>query len=145
MEGKDMIAIDSNIWIYYLDPTLQEHKKVKPALEDAIRSEEILTSTIIWMEVAHYLFKVSSLPREELSNRIKKLLRLSTMKIADFDRDALSESIDVLAERYRQKIGGRDAAILAAMQKYGVEKIMTHDKGFKGAGVKVLDPVGSGA
>lgn len=137
-----MIAVDSNIWIYYLDPTLPEHEKVRPALEAVISSEEILTTTIIWMEVAHYLFKVSSLPRGELSHRVRRLLRLSSMKMADFDADALSLALDVLEENYRHGIGGRDAAILAAMKKNGVGKLLTHDKGFVGLGVEVIDPIG---
>lgn len=28
-----MIAVDSNIWIYYLDPTTKEHENVKIELE----------------------------------------------------------------------------------------------------------------
>lgn len=135
-----MIAIDSNIWIYYLDPTLREHEKVKPALEEVIHSEEILTSTVIWVEVAHYLFKVSSLSRSELSQRLKKLLKLSTMKVADFDVDTLSVAIDALEEKYRYRIGGRDAVILAMMKKNGVSKLMTHDRGFVGL-VEVVDPL----
>lgn len=136
-----MIAVDSNIWIYYLDATLPEHGKVKPALEAVIQTEEILTSTIIWMEVAHYLFKVSSLPRAELSGRIKSMFRLSTMKIADFDKDTLNTGIETLEDKYRYGIGGRDAAILATMKRYGVEKLMTHDRRFRGLDVEVIDPV----
>jgi predicted nucleic acid-binding protein len=137
-----MIAVDSNIWIYYLDATLPEHEKVKPALESAIRAEEILASTIIWMEVAHYLFKISSLPRSRLSDRIKKLLRLSTMEIASFDRETLDMSIEVLEDKHRHRIGGRDAAILATMKRHGVRKLMTHDKGFEDLEVEVIDPIG---
>ncbi|MBU2559699.1 type II toxin-antitoxin system VapC family toxin [archaeon] len=136
-----MIAVDSNIWIYYLDPTTEEHEKVKSELERVILSEEILTSTIIWMEVSHYLFKVSRLPRGELGGMIKKLLRLSTLRVADFDFAMLNESLDMLSERYRGRIGGRDATILAMMQDFGVKRIMTHDKGFKGLGLEVIDPV----
>ncbi len=136
-----MIAVDSNIWIYYLDPTLPEHMKVKPELEKAISSEEILTSTIIWMEVAHYLFKVSSLPRDGLSQRMKKLLKLSSMRVADFDADILSMALDTLEDKYRHRIGGRDAMILATMKKNGVSRLMTHDKGFLGLGIEIVDPV----
>lgn len=135
-----MIAIDSNIWIYYLDPTLPEHEKVKPVLEEVIRSEYILTSTVVWMEVAHYLFKVSSLSRAELSYRLKKLLKLSTMKVTDFDVATLNIAIDVIEEKYRHKIGGRDAVMLATMKKNGVDKLMTHDRRFLGL-VEVIDPV----
>lgn len=135
-----MIAVDSNIWIYYLDPTLPEHEKVKPALEKVLQHEDILTTTIIWMEVAHYLFKVSSLPKAELSQRIKKLLKLATMRVEDFSADMLSMTIDTLEENYRHKIGGRDAAILATMKKNSVNRLITHDRGFVGL-VEVVDPV----
>ncbi len=138
---KGMIAVDSNIWIYYLDPTTKEHERVKSELERVILSEEILTSTTIWMEVSHYLFKVSKLERGELANMIKKLLRLSTLRVVDFDSKMLHESIDLLSELYRERIGGRDATILAMMRDFDVKRIMTHDKGFNGLGLEVIDPV----
>ncbi|MFQ5887093.1 MAG: type II toxin-antitoxin system VapC family toxin [Candidatus Hydrothermarchaeales archaeon] len=136
-----MIAVDSNIWIYYLDPTTDEHEMVKTELEKVIHKEEILTSTVIWMEVAHYLFKISNLPRKDLVGKIKELLRLSTLKVADFDFEMLEKSIEALGKEYRRRIGGRDATILVMMKAFNVERIMTHDRGFKGLGVKVIDPV----
>ena len=65
-----MIAIDSNILIYYLDPTLKENKHVTDYVEEIIRREEILTSTVIWLEVSHYLYRVSPVSREKHDSRI---------------------------------------------------------------------------
>ncbi len=72
---------------------------------------------------------------------IKKLLRLSTLRVVDFDSKMLHESINLLSELYRERIGGRDATILAMMQDFDVKRIMTHDKGFNGLGLEVIDPV----
>ena len=140
-----MILIDSNIWIYYLDPTTEEHEQVKIKLEDTIKTEEVLTNTIIWMEVAHYLFKVSKLPKEKLEQRLKNMTRLSTMTVMSFDLDLYYEALAVLSEIWFHPIRGRDATILATMRKAGVERILTHDEGFKKLQeygiIKVIDPI----
>jgi len=140
-----MIVVDSCMWDYYLDPTLKEHRFVKDELEKIIQTEEILTSTIIWMEVAHYLYKVSKLPRYMLEQRIENFTRLSTMTVAEFDLDLLYESLKLLSETWAYPIGGRDATILAMMRKKGIRKIFTHNKGFgelaKQGIVEVLDPI----
>lgn len=128
-----MIAVDSNIWIYYLDPTLGEHTHVAGYLEDALRNEEILTSTIIWLEVSHYLYRVSSIPKEKLEDRLGKLVRLSSMHVTDFDMESYFETIGVLDElrKSRLSLGGRDASIVAMMRKMRVRTLVTHDEDFK--------------
>jgi len=138
-----MIVIDSNMFDYYFDPTTKEHKYVKPELEKIIRSGEgILTNTIIWIEVAHYLYKVSKMPRRVLKERIKRLMHLSTMTIEPFDLTALSSSIDKLSELWQKPIGGRDATIVAMMQYKGANRIFTHDGGFKELEfLEVIDPI----
>ena len=82
-----MITVDSNIWIYYLDPTMNEHKLVLNYVEELIKDEEILSSTIIWLEVSHYLYKSSSIPKEKLCETLRKLVRLSSMHVIDFDME----------------------------------------------------------
>ena len=49
-----MIYIDSNYWIYWLDSTLPEHRFVKKAMSEAIRSG-VMTNYVSLLEVAHYL------------------------------------------------------------------------------------------
>lgn len=128
-----MIAVDSNIWIYYLDPTLREHTYVAVYLEEALRSQEILTSTIIWLEVSHYLYRVSSIPKEKLEDRLRRLVRLSSMQVVDFDMKLYFETIGILGEleKDRVSLGGRDASIIAMMRKMKVETLVTHDRDFK--------------
>ena len=36
-----MITVDNNIWIYYLDPTINEHKLAVDYVEGLIRHEEV--------------------------------------------------------------------------------------------------------
>jgi len=140
-----MIVVDSNIWDYYLDPTTREHRFVKDELEAVVRSEEILTSTVIWMEVAHYLYRVSRLPRERLEERIKTLTRLTTMTVVSLDLDLYYESLKVLSETWAYPVGGRDATILAMMKRRGVKRIFTHDRDFKKLAedglIEVIDPI----
>ena len=53
-----MIMIDSNMWIYYFDESLEEHKYVKEPIRRIIMGEEgILANTIVIQEVAHYLVR----------------------------------------------------------------------------------------
>lgn len=140
-----MIVIDSCMWDYYLDPTTREHGFVKEELERLIRTTEILTSTVIWMEVSHYLHKVSKLPREKLELRIRKFTKLSTMRVEEFDLELFYESLKVLSELWAYGVGGRDATILAMMGRHGTREIFTHDRDFKELAkhgiVEVIDPI----
>jgi predicted nucleic acid-binding protein len=140
-----MIVVDSCVWDYYLDPTTKEHKFVKDELEGIIRTEEILTNTIIWVEVAHYLYKISRLPRETLEQKIKNFTRLSTMEVIDLNLNLFYHTLKILSEMQAYPVGGRDATILAMMRRRGVRKIFTHDKGFKELAkhgiLEVIDPI----
>ena len=140
-----MIAVDANIWCYYIDPTTPEHKAVSAFMDDLILSgEEILTNTIIWMEVGHYLYKISRLPRATLFDILKKLMDLPTLIIVDVDVQLLYDSLSLLADLFKY-IGGRDATILAAMNRFNVRKLVSHDEGFKRLAkdglIEVIDPV----
>ena len=147
-----MITVDSNIWIYDLDPTINQHRLALDYVEYFIRHEEVLSSTIIWLEVSHYLYKTSSIPKEKLCDTLNKLVRLSSMRVIDFDMELYFGTIKVLGEfRGHHKIGisigGRDASIIAMMKKYRVKTIVTHDRDFirlaeKGI-IHVLDPISS--
>ena len=145
MEGGALIVVDSCMWDYYLDPTTKEHEPVREELERLIRTTDILTSTIIWMEVSHYLYKVSKLPREGIESRLRVLMRLSTMRVEALDLGLFYESLKVLSELWTLGVGGRDATVLAMMRRYGVREIFTHDKGFKELAklgiVEVIDPI----
>jgi len=141
-----LMAVDSNIWCYYVDPTLPEHEPVSKFMDDLILSGEgILTNTVIWMEVGHYLYKVSRLPRNAIAEILNGLMGLSTMVIVELDLELLHESLAVLSRLWTYPIGGRDATIIASMNRLGVKELVTHDEGFKAlakAGIiEVIDPV----
>jgi len=141
-----LIAVDANIWCYYIDPTTPEHKAVSAFMDDLILSgEEILTNTIIWMEVGHYLYKTSRLPRATLFDILKKLMGLPTLIIVDVDVQLLYDSLSLLADLFIYPIGGRDATVLAAMNRFNVRKLVSHDEGFKRLArdglIEVIDPV----
>ena len=145
-----MITVDSNIWIYYLDPTLPEHRRVLHYVEELIRNEEVLSSTIIWLEVSHYLYRTSSIEKENLGHTLSKLVRLSSMHVIDFDMELYFETIRLLGEfredhRIGFSIGGRDASIVAMMKKHKVKTLVTHDRDFirladKGI-IQIYDPI----
>ena len=56
-----MYMVDSNIWAYYFDVNLPEHKSVISFLDPQINSGNIAVSTIIIVEVVHYLFNIHSI------------------------------------------------------------------------------------
>lgn len=142
-----MIAIDSNILIYYLDPTLKEHRHVIDYVEETIRREEILTSTVIWLEVSHYIYRVSPISKEKPENSLRKLIRLSSMYVMDFDVELFFDTVKILDELNSRNIsiGGRDSSILAMMRRLNVNTIVTHDRDFKKLEdkgmIQVLDPI----
>ena len=49
--------IDSNIWIYYFDNTLPEHQSVCSYVDTLIDTENIVVTSIIVIEVCHYLYR----------------------------------------------------------------------------------------
>lgn len=142
-----MIAIDSNIWIYYFDAILKEHSSVQRFIEEIIIGREsIATSTVIWLEVAHYLYNVSSINKETLEVKLKRFVKLSSIVVVDLDLELYNDAIEILADLRRSEIpfGGRDASIIAMMRRLAVDTIATHDKDFKRVenlcNIKVVDP-----
>ena len=52
-----ILTIDTNIWASYFDKDSAEHKFVAGPVDKAIRAEQILTNTVIVMELSHFLVK----------------------------------------------------------------------------------------
>jgi predicted nucleic acid-binding protein len=65
-------------------------------------------TTVLQMEVVHYL----------------------TNQLADSE-PYVDRAATLLAEYDGTGIGGRDATVLAAMERHGVERLWTHDGGLK--------------
>ena len=135
--------MDSNVWCYYFDQRLPEHKRVRDAMREIIKTEQIACNTIIVMEVAHYL--VRHFTEKIARKKIEYFVNLGNMQIADFNRQALTETVDnLLAYAYAEGLGGRDATVIATMKLQNIKKIVSHDDIFRRLANKleleVIDP-----
>ena len=138
-----MLFVDSNIWCYYFDVRLPEHVRVRDAMREIIKSQEIACNTVIVMEVAHYL--VRHFTEKIARKKIETFINLTNLDIADFNRQALSETVEtLLSYGYAEGLGGRDATVIASMKLQNVKKIVSHDGIFKRLANKldleVIDP-----
>ena len=138
-----MIFVDSNIWCYYFDQRLPEHEHVKEPMREIIKSTEIACNTIIVMEVAHYL--VRHFTERTARRKIDFFINLRNLKIADFNRQAMMETLENLIDHaYTYGLGGRDATVITTMNSQNIKKIISHDDIFKQLSSKlkfeVIDP-----
>lgn len=124
-----MIMIDSNMWIYYFDESLEEHKHVKEPIREIILEKRILANTVVIQEVAHYLIRHE--PVEEFQTDMNYLIRLKSIELLDFDYAMMQKALKLLSKYWNYGIGGRDAVLLATMVMKEASEIMTHDKAFK--------------
>ena len=138
-----MIFVDSNIWCYYFDTRLPEHLRVRDAMREIIKSQEIACNTVIVMEVAHYL--VRHFTEKVACKKIETFVNLNNLDISDFNRQACNESVEtLLAYAYVEGLGGRDATVIASMKLQNINKIVSHDDIFRRLANKleleVIDP-----
>ena len=138
-----MMLVDSNIWCYYFDQRLPEHEHVRKPMREIIKSKEIACNTIIVMEVARYL--VRHFTERTARRKIDFFINLANMKIADFNRQTMTEALENLIEyAYTDGLGGRDATVIATMISQNIKKIISHDDIFKRLASKlkleVVDP-----
>ena len=138
-----MLFIDSNIWCYYFDQRLPEYVSVRDVMREIIKSEEIACNTVIVMELAHYL--VRHFTEKNARKKIETFINLTNIDIADFNRQALTQTVEtLLAHAYTEGLGGRDATIIASMKLQNIKKIVSHDDIFRRLANKleleVIDP-----
>ena len=101
-----MLFVDSNIWCYYFDQRLSEHTFVRLTMREIIESEEIACNTVIVMEVAHYL--VRHFTEKIARKKIETFINLSNNQILDFNRQALTETVENLVTyAYAEGLGGK--------------------------------------
>lgn len=133
-----MIYVDANIWIFWFDQRLPEHKHVLKPVREAIR-EGIVLNVVTLMEVAHYL---RHLPAEDFRVRLDMIENLTTLKLISLDTQLAKAAFEELIRHAKTGIGGRDSVILATMNMTGVKRIATHDKDFTTIeGLEVIDPI----
>ncbi len=134
-----MLIIDTNIWAYYFDRDSPEHGSVVAPVEEALRSEQIAINTIVIMELAHFLVK--NLGPVDGGEKLGVFLRFP-LAISEFDYRTALDSVEMLKRYSHLGVGGRDATILALMDRAKVKKIMTHDAALKRVDwLEATDPV----
>jgi predicted nucleic acid-binding protein len=131
-------TIDTNVRARYFDRDAPEHESVVGPVEEALRSERVTIDTIIVMEVSHFLIK--NLGPVEGGEKVRIFLRFP-LAVSDFDyRDPL-EAIEMLKRYSRLGVGGRDATLLALMDRAKIKRMMTHDEALKRVDwLDVVDP-----
>lgn len=140
-----MHCFDANVWIYYVDQTLEEHEAVVDTVDPIIEAEPLFTTTVLQMEVVHYFHTQF----EEPDERVDRFLGLEDVLVADLTSEDIEVGADILRSNPHAGIGGRDATVLAAMQRYDVSRLWTHDTGLRRVGetadwLEVTDPVAGG-
>jgi predicted nucleic acid-binding protein len=131
-------AIDSNVWAYALDSTVPEHPRAARAVGRALDGD-VLVNTAIQMEVAHYLVKrLGAVAGGEAADGFLSL----PLTVDALDPPLVRDSVRLLLRYTDLGIGGRDATLLASMQRHRVVRLITHDSTFRRVEwLDVVDPV----
>lgn len=137
-----MYCLDANVWVYYLDADLPEHQSVREDVTELLESETLFTTTIIQMEVLHYLANQIA----ESESAVDQFLHLEATTVASLTPDDVERAASILRDHPNSGIGGRDATILTAVEEHGVNELWTHDADLKrvasdSVDVTVYDPV----
>lgn len=137
-----MHCLDANVWIYYLDAGLQEHERVRDLVSDVLESEPLFTTTVLRMEVIHYL--ANQLADSE--SVVDRFLDVGGTTVAALTDEDARRAAALLHEYSNEGIGGRDASVLVALDRYEVDRLWTHDEALKRVArqrstLSVFDPV----
>ena len=122
-----MYCLDANIWVYFFDAGLDEHERVREPVAEVLADEPVFTTTVLRMEVVHYL-------TNQLTNSdapVERFLGLEDVTVTDLTSEDVDRAATLLADHDRTGIGGRDATVLAAMERHDVGRLWTHDEGLK--------------
>lgn len=137
-----MDCLDANVWIYYFDEDLTEHDAVVDRVGDVIRSEPLFLTTVLQLEVLHYV----SNQRDDCQEVLETFLTGKDVWVADLTSRDVQRASELLGAHQRAGIGGRDASVLAAMERHDVTQLWTHDEALHRMGeeldwLDVTDPV----
>ena len=128
-----MICIDSNVWIYYFDATTPEHDRVRAPMRSALAERSVFVNAVVPLEVTHYLTK----RRTGDDSFVERFIGLETLTVEALDLNAVRRAHELLTEHPHLGIGGRDASLVAAMERRGVDDLWTHDTGLKRLGERL--------
>ena len=142
-----MLTIGSQIGIYYFDGNAKENSNTSKWFEGenhdgVLFTKQIIMSSIIPIEVAHNLFKVAELDKDQIEQIIISFISLDNCQLIEIDQMLIFEALKILKTFAPIGIGGRDALILATMEKFQLKTIVTHDKNLLAlTELKRIDPV----
>jgi predicted nucleic acid-binding protein len=122
-----MYCLDANVWVYFFDSGLDEHERVRDAVTTILAEEPVFTTTVLQMEVVHYLTKQLA----ESESSVDRFLRLDDVTVAELTTGDVDRAATLLADHDQTGIGGRDGTVLAAMERHDVERLWTHAEGLK--------------
>ena len=140
------VGLDTNILCYALDPAYPEHDSVSHLLVDLSSENTIALNPTVIHEAYHVLvFYLEWLP-EEAARRLSMLLKHPYIEFFNQTKKTVSIAINLSVQ---QKLGGRDALIIANFLANKVPVIYTHDGellkleklSWKNFNVKFKDPV----
>lgn len=118
-----MDCLDANVWIYYLDDGLPEHEAVTDRVGEVVRTRPLFIPTVLQIEVLHYV-------TNQLANCqavLNAFLTGEDVSVADLTAADVERASELLTDHEHAGIGGRDAAVLAAMERHDVSRLWTHD------------------
>jgi predicted nucleic acid-binding protein len=125
-----MMLIDSQIWIYYLDPAAIEHRNIDKWLNDILTTEQFALSAIIPLEIAHKIYRIPKIDINIAEKTLNSLISLQNCQILEIDQFGMFRALEILQQKRNLGIGGRDALILASMESFQISRMVTHDKKF---------------
>lgn len=137
-----MYCFDANIWVYYFDTDLPEHTAVVEHVRDALRTQPLFTTTVLQMEVIHYLHTQHA----DGSSVIEQFLGLEDVTAGELLTEDVETAVEMLEAYPNISLGGRDATIIAAMKRRNVSRLWTHDAALLDLGehldwLQAVDPV----
>ncbi len=125
-----MKFIDSNVFIYaYSQCSYQE------VCENIIRSEDLLTNTLVLIETFSMLTKITSLENAQLC--VRSILKLGNIKIVSLDSTLLFESMKRLKQ---YSFTFSDLLHHTTAQLFACESIITFDQDFSSGSIPVELP-----
>jgi predicted nucleic acid-binding protein len=122
-----MYCLDANVWIYFFDADLPEHGAVHDDVAEVLRTKPLFTTTVLQMEVVHYL--TNQLADSE--HYVDSVLSIEDVSVADLRSVDVKRAAELLATHEQAGLGGRDATVLAAMERHDVSRLWTHDEALK--------------
>lgn len=137
-----MRCLDANVWIYYLDAEQAEHDDVRERVGALVRSKPLFVTTVLQTEVLHYVTN-----QMDASERtLETFLSGKDVTVADLLQADVERAAELLDTHEHAGIGGRDATVLAAMERHDVSRLWTHDEALKRMSdrldwLDVIDPV----